>query len=61
MKYVKDRIFGLYQRFHDTHDGKGIGLYLIKSQVTALGGKITVDSEVDKGTKFSIAFKNQKI
>jgi PAS domain S-box-containing protein len=61
MKYIKDRIFGLYQRFHDKPDSKGIGLYLIKSQVTALGGKITVDSEVDKGTTFSIAFKNQQI
>jgi signal transduction histidine kinase len=61
MKNVKDRIFGLYQRFHERSDSKGIGLYLIKSQVTALGGKITVDSEVDKGTTFSITFKNHQL
>ncbi len=61
MKNVKDRIFGLYQRFHERPDSKGIGLYLIQSQVTALGGKITVDSEVDKGTTFSITFKNRQI
>ena len=61
MKNVKDRIFGLYQRFHERPDSKGIGLYLIQSQVIALGGKITVDSEVDKGTTFSITFKNHQI
>ena len=54
---VKDRIFGLYQRFHDRSDGKGIGLYLIHSQVTALGGKISVKSKVNEGTTFYITFK----
>ncbi len=53
----KDKIFGLYQRFHDMPDSKGLGLYLVKSQVHSLGGSITVESEVDKGTKFTILFK----
>lgn len=57
MERVKDRIFGLYQRFHDRPDCKGIGLYLIRSQVTALGGNITVDSNVNEGTTFYITFK----
>lgn len=52
-----DRLFGLYQRFHETKDGKGLGLYMIKSQVTSMGGKIEVESELGKGTIFKIYFK----
>lgn len=49
-----NKLFGMYQRFHNTGDGKGLGLFLIKSQITALGGSIEVKSEVDKGTAFLI-------
>ena len=57
MNSVKDKIFGLYQRFHSNTDSKGIGLYLIHSQITALGGKIEVESEANVGTTFTITFK----
>lgn len=53
----KDKIFGLYQRFHNYPDSKGLGLYLVKSQVESMGGSISVESEVDKGTAFTITFK----
>ena len=53
----KDKIFGLYQRFHNYPDSKGLGLYLVKSQVESMGGSISVVSEVDKGTAFTIVFK----
>lgn len=49
-----DRLFGLYQRFHGNHDSKGLGLYIVNSQVTAMGGKIAVESTPDVGTKFII-------
>ena len=54
----KDKLFKLYQRFHDNPDGKGLGLYLVKSQLESLGGSIAIESEVDKGTTFIIKFKN---
>ena len=57
MDRVRHKIFGLYQRFHSNSDGKGIGLYLTYSQVTALGGKIDVESEEGMGTTFTITFK----
>jgi signal transduction histidine kinase len=59
LKRHKDKIFGLYQRFHDNPDSKGLGLYLVKSQVESMGGTITVDSEVGIGTTFTITFKNE--
>lgn len=55
----RDKVFGLYQRFHDYPDSKGLGLYLVKSQVEAMGGNISIDSEVNKGTTFTLIFKNK--
>ena len=55
----KDKVFGLYQRFHDFPDSKGLGLYLVKSQVEAMGGSISIESEVNKGTTFTLTFKNK--
>lgn len=49
-----DKIFGLYQRFHDHVGGKGMGLYLVKTQVEAMGGIINIESNVGEGTKFII-------
>ena len=57
MERIKNKIFGLYQRFHNNPDGKGIGLYLVHSQISALGGSIDVESEENIGTTFTIHFK----
>ncbi len=56
----KDKIFKLYQRFHNTREGKGLGLFLVKSQVEALGGNISIESELDKGSRFIITFNAAK-
>jgi signal transduction histidine kinase len=55
----KDRVCGLYQRFHDHIEGQGIGLFIIRSQIAALGGMLHIESQVDKGTTFTIVFKDQ--
>ncbi|CAN1509597.1 VicK Signal transduction histidine kinase [Flavobacteriaceae bacterium] len=52
----KDKIFGLYQRFHNYPDSKGLGLYLVKSQIETMGGTISVKSEVNKGTDYKLTF-----
>ncbi len=56
LKTKGDKIFGLYKRFHTHVEGKGLGLFMVKTQIEALGGKISVESEVNKGTKFTIEF-----
>lgn len=58
MEKVKDKIFGLYQRFHNHPDSKGFGLYLIHAQITSLGGTISVDSIENEGTTFTIFLKS---
>ncbi len=57
MKQVKDKIFGLHQKFHHHPESRGIGLYLIHAQITSLGGTINVDSKINIGTTFTISFK----
>ncbi len=53
------QIFGLYKRFSNKAEGKGLGLYIVHAQITALGGKIEVKSELNKGTRFTVFFKNK--
>lgn len=50
----QDEIFGLYKRFHLNTFGKGLGLYMTKAQVEAMGGTIEVFSEPGEGTEFRI-------
>jgi len=57
LSLYKEKLFTLYSRFHNHVEGKGMGLYLVKTQVVALGGKIEVESEIDSGTTFKIFFK----
>ncbi|MBB2144161.1 PAS domain S-box protein [Pedobacter sp. LMG 31464] len=55
---VKDKIFGLYQVFHQHEDSKGLGLHLVHQHITSLGGKIEVESRLNEGTTFTISFKS---
>lgn len=48
------KLFGMYNTFHGNADAKGVGLFITKNQVEAMGGKIEVVSEVDKGATFKI-------
>ena len=56
MAQFGDKLFGLHKTFHEHKDARGVGLFLIKTQIEALGGSIKAQSEVDKGTTFIITF-----
>ena len=49
-----DKIFGMYKTFGNHIDSKGIGLFITKNQIDAMGGNITVESEPNVGTTFKI-------
>ncbi|MCH8331403.1 MAG: PAS domain S-box protein, partial [Bacteroidetes bacterium] len=55
---VKDKIFDLFYRGTTLSQGTGLGLYIVKTAVTKLNGSIDVDSEVDKGSTFTVFLKN---
>ncbi|HMK03294.1 MAG TPA: CheR family methyltransferase [Ferruginibacter sp.] len=50
-------VFSMYNRIHQDIEGQGIGLYLVKKIVDASGGKVVVESDLGKGSKFKIYFK----
>jgi PAS domain S-box-containing protein len=58
LKQHGDKVFGLYKRFHENIEGKGLGLFMVKTQVEVLGGSISVKSELGTGTEFIIEFPN---
>ncbi len=55
VRHGKD-MFKLNSVFHAGHDSKGIGLFMTKTQIETFGGKISVESEPNVGTKFTIVF-----
>ena len=56
MNKIAGKIFGLYKRFHNNANSKGIGLFLIQAQLHSLGGSISVHSKVNEGTTFTLNF-----
>ena len=55
---VKRDLFKPFKRLTSGGEGKGLGLHLIRSMVEKTGGKIEVDSEEGKGSKFYVYFKD---
>lgn len=50
------QIFKLQKTFHKHPESRGIGLFMIKNQIEAMGGEITVESQENVGTTFFINF-----
>ena len=57
LKQHGGKVFGLYKTFHGNPDARGMGLYIVKSQMEDMGGKIELESEVNVGTTFKVYFK----
>jgi signal transduction histidine kinase len=53
-----EKLFGMYKTFHNHADSKGLGLFITKAQIEALGGRIEVESEPGKGTTFHVFLKS---
>lgn len=48
----------MFYRGIDKVSGSGLGLYIVKEHLDKLGGKISVQSELEMGTKFEIEVPN---
>jgi PAS domain S-box-containing protein len=55
LKLHGHKLFGMYKTFHGNDDARGIGLFLVKNQIEAMGGKITAQSQPNKGMTFNIS------
>lgn len=56
----RSKLFGMYKTFHGNEDARGIGLFITKNQVESMGGRIEVESELNKGTTFKVYLKYQE-
>lgn len=54
LKLHGNNMFKLNQIFHRGYDSKGVGLFMTKTQIETFGGNISVTSEPNIGTTFSI-------
>ncbi|GGH74418.1 ATP-binding protein [Phaeocystidibacter marisrubri] len=54
------KVFGLYKTFHRSKPGKGLGLFMTKTQIESCGGQIKVTSKLDVGTTFTIIFPSSE-
>lgn len=56
-----EKVFGLFERLDQEHEGTGIGLALVKRIVQLHGGRIWVESEgLGKGCTFCVAIPRKK-
>lgn len=56
LELAREKIFKPYQRFNTETSGKGLGLYIVKTQVEILGGAVSVASSPGKGSTFVLTF-----
>ncbi len=59
LQKYKSQLFGAFKTFHGNADAKGVGLYITKFQVEAMGGHIDVESQEMKGSTFVIGLSNR--
>lgn len=59
-KYIND-IFKVFYKANNFSEGQGLGLYLVYKIVEVLNGTITVESDLETGTKFEMTFSTRKL
>jgi PAS domain S-box-containing protein len=56
LERYKHQVFKLRKTFHNHPESRGIGLFMIKNQIEAMGGSISVESTENVGTTFFVNF-----
>ena len=58
---LKDKVFDMFFRGTESSTGSGLGLYIVKTSVEKMGGKIALSSVFQKGTSVNIVFSQNKL
>lgn len=53
----ESRIFSMFSRFNDHTEGTGMGLYMTKKMIEYIKGRITIESQLNKGSVFTLSFR----
>jgi len=61
MEKHKDQLFKIRRVFHENQNSRGFGLFITKTQIETMGGRIWVESTPNVGSVFFVEFKNQNI
>jgi signal transduction histidine kinase len=56
-KEAQGRIFKMFQRLDKSYDGTGVGLTVVAKAVEKMGGKVGVESEPGRGSRFWVELK----
>jgi PAS domain S-box-containing protein len=59
LKKYGTKLFGMYKTFHNNKDARGIGLYIAKNQIEAMGGNIVAESVVEQGSTFRVYLNDE--
>jgi len=51
-KKAHEKIFGVFERLNQNYEGTGIGLAIVRKAAERMGGKVGVESELDRGSRF---------
>lgn len=61
LKQYGDKLFGMYKTFHGNKDAKGLGLFISKTQIEAMGGKIEMESNPGQGSTLKVYFPENQL
>lgn len=57
----RDKLFGMFNRFHDHVEGSGVGLYIVKKLMIEAKGKLEIESQVNVGTTLRLFFVRHEV
>lgn len=56
----QDKVFEMFYRAHESSEGSGLGLYIVKEVAGRMGGTVSVESEYGKGSAFTVLFPDSQ-
>jgi len=56
-KDAQERIFKMFQRLDKSYDGTGVGLTVVRKAIEKMGGKVGLESEPGRGSRFWLELK----